>query len=670
MLFWLVEAVQPQNVVSLHLGGGAHHFAVCQAVERLRLDANCYAVDAELSEEVFQRNENYVAFSQCIEQSAVDAVKQFAEGSVDLLLLDGSSPAIEDEVEAWAPLMSPQSVMVILGTARRGDGNHGRRVFDGLTKKYPSLSFTHGGGVGLVAVGSSPRLLIARLLELADGAGGIQVAREVFARLGRACHDAWVVADREARLVEVEKALKVQEQEVQVLSERYQSASSELTRQEAKSAEYARRIEQQVERNAQERGGMAQRVSSLQEERDTLRLEVDRLQHRLADSSRLLDQKAEQLIAKQLEQSQQALEFEKLRIQDEFREEQLTAAKEQLLEIKESLLGEQKRADGALQQAQVERAEREKLQSELTQEVTRLNQSLVAEAKRSHETKSHLSEAEERLQDKDTENQRLQGELASSQALTKELTSRIENQSKESAEQWDALRQAHEAQLAEHDAAIEQVKIDAEDIKTDLEQQVLQLKSRLHDAEERAARRDSEAESLAKSLSETKSSLQALESQLQQQKQLTSNLQSVESQLRRQLSEKYTEIAALTQMLENATSPEGTQIDQNARKPVDQPVSTSGGGWFSGNKRKREERRLVELIENSREFDAKWYLEKYPDVAKHPEFSKAPARHYLKFGGFEGRDPGPGFDSAHYLDTHSELKASRTNPLVHFLSTR
>ena len=57
----------------------------------------------------------------------------------------------------------------------------------------------------------------------------------------------------------------------------------------------------------------------------------------------------------------------------------------------------------------------------------------------------------------------------------------------------------------------------------------------------------------------------------------------------------------------------------------------------------------IALIERSDLFDRRWYLEHNPDVVA---AGVDPAVHYLQFGGFEGRRPGPRFDSAAYLLDH------------------
>lgn len=76
------------------------------------------------------------------------------------------------------------------------------------------------------------------------------------------------------------------------------------------------------------------------------------------------------------------------------------------------------------------------------------------------------------------------------------------------------------------------------------------------------------------------------------------------------------------------------------------------------------EPRQSKLIRDSGLFDDVWYLSQNPDVA---QTKIDPALHYLRHGGFEGRDPGPKFSSDYYLNTYPDVKATRINPLVHYL---
>ena len=74
--------------------------------------------------------------------------------------------------------------------------------------------------------------------------------------------------------------------------------------------------------------------------------------------------------------------------------------------------------------------------------------------------------------------------------------------------------------------------------------------------------------------------------------------------------------------------------------------------------------RDTRLILQSGLFDETWYREKYPDVSA----AHQPAvRHYLLFGGFEGRDPSPHFSSSWYLGTYPDVRSAGVNPLLHYI---
>lgn len=61
-------------------------------------------------------------------------------------------------------------------------------------------------------------------------------------------------------------------------------------------------------------------------------------------------------------------------------------------------------------------------------------------------------------------------------------------------------------------------------------------------------------------------------------------------------------------------------------------------------------------------FDADWYLEQYPDVAKS---GMEPYEHYLHFGKKEGRHPA--FDSDWYLNEYPDVAESGMKPYEHFM---
>lgn len=63
-------------------------------------------------------------------------------------------------------------------------------------------------------------------------------------------------------------------------------------------------------------------------------------------------------------------------------------------------------------------------------------------------------------------------------------------------------------------------------------------------------------------------------------------------------------------------------------------------------------------------FDRKYYLQTYPDVR---DKKALPLLHYLRHGGFEGRNPSKAFQSAAYLEKYPDVRNSGMNPLVHYI---
>lgn len=72
----------------------------------------------------------------------------------------------------------------------------------------------------------------------------------------------------------------------------------------------------------------------------------------------------------------------------------------------------------------------------------------------------------------------------------------------------------------------------------------------------------------------------------------------------------------------------------------------------------------VQALKQSEWFDADFYLSNNKDVA---EKGIDPVEHYLRYGGFEGRNPSTKFDSSWYLNQYPDVAAANVNPLLHFV---
>lgn len=68
-------------------------------------------------------------------------------------------------------------------------------------------------------------------------------------------------------------------------------------------------------------------------------------------------------------------------------------------------------------------------------------------------------------------------------------------------------------------------------------------------------------------------------------------------------------------------------------------------------------------LQQSDLFDAAWYAASYPDVSSS---GLTPHEHYVRSGGFEGRNPGPGFDTMGYYLANPDVADAGWPALVHY----
>jgi len=167
----LIDLVRPRLVVELGAHAGVSYCAFCQAVTELRLDTRCVAIDSwegdlqagaygpDILEDLRAYNDaHYAAFSTLKQSYFDDAVADFADGSIDLLHIDGlhTYEAVKHDLETWLPKLSAQGVIMLHDIAERSPTFGVWRLWDELKQVYPRhLEFEHGHGLGVVAVGES-----------------------------------------------------------------------------------------------------------------------------------------------------------------------------------------------------------------------------------------------------------------------------------------------------------------------------------------------------------------------------------------------------------------------------------------------------------------------------------------------------------------------------------
>jgi hypothetical protein len=175
---WLVSAVRPSLIVELGTHNGVSYAAFCETVLQEKLATRCYAVDSwtgddhagHYGESVYDElrafhDGRYSAFSELLRMTFEEARHMIADGTVDLLHIDGfhSYDAVRHDFEGWSPKLSPRAVVLFHDTNVLERGFGVARFWTELEGRFPSFSFLHGHGLGVLAVGPEVPPAIGRL---------------------------------------------------------------------------------------------------------------------------------------------------------------------------------------------------------------------------------------------------------------------------------------------------------------------------------------------------------------------------------------------------------------------------------------------------------------------------------------------------------------------------
>ena len=182
----LIPELKPRAIVDLGTGDGVAFSALCGAVKLSGLAARCYAADPWLGERHVVSGQgdaagfatlvraHYASFAVLLAGSPGPLAELFAPGAVDLLHLGGthSYASVKALFQAWLPKLSSHGVVLVHGTQdHEGEGGV-HRFWNEVCWRHPSFEFSHGGGLGVVAPGSTVPECISALagLTTADGA--------------------------------------------------------------------------------------------------------------------------------------------------------------------------------------------------------------------------------------------------------------------------------------------------------------------------------------------------------------------------------------------------------------------------------------------------------------------------------------------------------------------
>lgn len=196
-LFWLCHGLRPRLVVEAGAVEPSFHFALCQAVSQSALEAACHLVGLSLSSTGDRRkrllrgwaghqNAQYASFARMGNGGPAEAATQFAEGSIDLLVLHSGNGDADALAREWYQTLKPRlSTRAVVLVHRVDDA---APPLDGELDGLPAFRFPHGGGLGLFAAGAAPPALVRHLC--AQSGARAEAIRALYARLGLASRQA------------------------------------------------------------------------------------------------------------------------------------------------------------------------------------------------------------------------------------------------------------------------------------------------------------------------------------------------------------------------------------------------------------------------------------------------------------------------------------------------
>jgi len=161
---WLVKAARPRRIVELGTHYGYSHFAFCQAVREAGLTTECIAVDTwkgdahagHYGEEVYQavlrENERYSAFSTLLRKTFAEALDDVADGSVDLLHVDGRHlyEDVKGDFESWIPKLAENAIVLFHDTMVEERGFGVWKYWAEISQQNETFNFTYQHGLGVL----------------------------------------------------------------------------------------------------------------------------------------------------------------------------------------------------------------------------------------------------------------------------------------------------------------------------------------------------------------------------------------------------------------------------------------------------------------------------------------------------------------------------------------
>jgi hypothetical protein len=197
---WVVDAARPNLLVELGTFSGASYAGFCEAVVQTGQQTRCFAVDTwqgdehigSYGEQTYAdfsafNAQRYGGFSKALRMTFDAAAGHFADGSIDLLHIDGfhTYDAVRHDFETWRGKLSERAIVLFHDTAERKGDFGVWKYWEELRREHAGFEFLHSHGLGVLRVGARQEARAQVLFDIADAAE-VAKAQARFTALGEA----------------------------------------------------------------------------------------------------------------------------------------------------------------------------------------------------------------------------------------------------------------------------------------------------------------------------------------------------------------------------------------------------------------------------------------------------------------------------------------------------
>jgi hypothetical protein len=198
VLFSIFLISKPRRYVELGTHHGMSFFAACQAKEMLNLETECIAIDSWAGEAHagYYDNSVFEQFIKTLVRKSPDsfyiksdfnnAVNCFDDNSIDILHIDGfhSYTAVKNDFSTWKSKMSDNGLIIFHDINAHKKGFGVWRFWNEIKESYPSYSFSHSHGLGILYVGSNKNIINGILTILSKNKNYDSIVQNFYTNIG------------------------------------------------------------------------------------------------------------------------------------------------------------------------------------------------------------------------------------------------------------------------------------------------------------------------------------------------------------------------------------------------------------------------------------------------------------------------------------------------------